>query len=81
MVIQPSVATSSRTLVAGSARDCLCKDVLATSLTRRRAKRCNVRSRGISLKYPIQVDLATPQGKFNTDYGMLMTRAAVGAIP
>ena len=34
-----------------------------------------------SLKYPIQVGLATLQGEFNTDYGMLMTGAAVAAIP
>jgi len=34
-----------------------------------------------SFKYPIQVGLATLQGEFNTDYGMLMTGAAVAAIP
>ncbi len=34
-----------------------------------------------TLKYPIQVGLATLQGEFNTDYGMLMTGAAVAAIP
>ena len=34
-----------------------------------------------SAKYPLQVGLATLQGEFNTDYGMLMTGAAVGAIP
>ncbi len=34
-----------------------------------------------SYKYPIQVGLATLQGEFNTDYGMLMTGAAVAAIP
>jgi multiple sugar transport system permease protein len=34
-----------------------------------------------ALKYPIQVGLATLQGEFNTDYGMLMTGAAVAAIP
>src|SRR5439155_84397 len=28
-------------------------------------------------KYPVQVGLATLQGEFNTDYGMLMTGAAV----
>ena len=32
-------------------------------------------------KYPVQVGLATLQGEFNTDYGMLMTGAAVAAIP
>ena len=32
-------------------------------------------------KYPLQVGLATLQGEFNTDYGMLMTGAAIGAIP
>jgi multiple sugar transport system permease protein len=34
-----------------------------------------------SFKYPIQVGLATLQGEFNTDYGMLMTGAAVAAVP
>ena len=34
-----------------------------------------------SSQYPIQVGLATLQGEFNTDYGMLMTGAAVAAIP
>jgi multiple sugar transport system permease protein len=34
-----------------------------------------------TFKYPIQVGLATLQGEFNTDYGMLMTGAAVAAIP
>jgi multiple sugar transport system permease protein len=34
-----------------------------------------------SFKYPIQVGLATLQGEFNTDYGMLMTGAAVASIP
>jgi multiple sugar transport system permease protein len=34
-----------------------------------------------SYKYPIQVGLATLQGEFNTDYGMLMTGAAVAAVP
>jgi multiple sugar transport system permease protein len=34
-----------------------------------------------SFKYPIQVGLATLQGEFNTDYGMLMTGAAIAAIP
>jgi len=34
-----------------------------------------------SFKYPIQVGLATLQGEFNTDYGMLMTGAAVAALP
>lgn len=34
-----------------------------------------------SFKFPIQVGLATLQGEFNTDYGMLMTGAAVAAIP
>ena len=34
-----------------------------------------------SFKYPIQVGLATLQGEFNTDYGMLMTGASVAAIP
>jgi multiple sugar transport system permease protein len=32
-------------------------------------------------KYPVQVGLATLQGEFNTDFGMLMTGAAVAAIP
>jgi len=32
-------------------------------------------------KYPVQVGLATLQGEFNTDYGMLMTGAAVAALP
>jgi multiple sugar transport system permease protein len=34
-----------------------------------------------TFKYPIQVGLATLQGEFNTDYGMLMTGAAVAAVP
>jgi multiple sugar transport system permease protein len=34
-----------------------------------------------SFKYPIQVGLATLQGEFNTDYGMLMTGAAIAALP
>jgi multiple sugar transport system permease protein len=34
-----------------------------------------------TFKYPMQVGLATLQGEFNTDYGMLMTGAAVAAIP
>jgi multiple sugar transport system permease protein len=34
-----------------------------------------------TFKFPIQVGLATIQGEFNTDYGMLMTGAAVAAIP
>lgn len=34
-----------------------------------------------SFKFPIQVGLATLQGEFNTDYGMLMTGAAVAAVP
>jgi multiple sugar transport system permease protein len=34
-----------------------------------------------SAKYPVQVGLATLQGEFNTDFGMLMTGAAVAAIP
>jgi len=34
-----------------------------------------------SFKYPVQVGLATLQGEFNTDYGMLMTGAAIAAIP
>ncbi len=34
-----------------------------------------------TFKYPIQVGLATLQGEFNTDYGMLMTGAAVAALP
>lgn len=34
-----------------------------------------------AFKYPIQVGLATLQGEFNTDYGMLMTGAAVAALP
>jgi multiple sugar transport system permease protein len=32
-------------------------------------------------KYPVQVGLATLQGEFNTDFGMLMTGAAVAALP
>jgi multiple sugar transport system permease protein len=32
-------------------------------------------------RYPIQLGLATLQGEFNTDYGMLMTGAAVAAVP
>src|SRR5438132_1219330 len=32
-------------------------------------------------KYPVQVGLATLQGEFNTDYGMLMTGTAEGTAP
>ncbi len=32
-------------------------------------------------QYPVQLWLATLQGEFNTDYGMLMTGAALAALP